>query len=59
MEYRLVALVEEEVKDAHVGLEAVLPLIYLIITSRDELRVWERMLGANGLAEIRIFSVES
>lgn len=58
MEYRLVALVEEEVEDAHVGQKAVLLLVDLVIASGGELGVWERMLGADGLAEIASGSVE-
>ena len=58
MEYRLIALIEEEVEDAHIGQEAVLLLIHLIISLRCEIGVRKRLLRTNRITEIPYLSVE-
>ena len=58
MEYRLIALIEEEVEDAHIGQEAVLLLIHLIVSLRSELGIGERLLRTNDITEINTLSVE-
>jgi len=57
-EYRLVAFIEKEVKDAHIGLETVFLLVNLVIALRLEFGVRKGFLGANRIAEILDWSVE-
>lgn len=52
MEYRLIALIEEEVEDAHIGQEAVLLLIYLVVSLGIEFRIRKGLLRTNGITEI-------
>ena len=58
IEYRLVAFIKKEVKDAHIGLKTVFLLVNLVIALRLEFGVRERFLGANRIAEILDWSVE-
>lgn len=59
MEYRLIALIEEEVEDAHIGQEAVLLLIHLIISLRCEIGVRKRLLRTNRITEVHDIKVLS
>ena len=52
MEYRLIALIEEEVENTHVGQEAMLLLIHLVISLRNKFRVRERLLRTNRITKI-------
>lgn len=52
MEYRLIAFIEEKVQDAHIGQEAVLLLIYLVVPLGMEFRIRKGLLRTNGITEI-------
>lgn len=52
MEYRLIAFIEKEVENAHVGLETKLLPIDLIILVGSEFCVMEWLLGTDCITEI-------
>ena len=45
IEYRLVAFIEKQVENAHVGQETMLLLIHLIIALRNEICIRKRQIG--------------
>lgn len=52
MEYRLIAFIEKEVENAHIGQETVFLLIYLIISMWDEFGIAERLFRPNHITKI-------